>query len=116
MVVGSSWHDGPLTSGNNNLNNNAFIYQNGVITNLNSLIPSSADIHLVSAMAINDAGQILTEGVDSYGDGRVYLLTPDGMPAPAAPVLFGNETPEPSTLAFVVLVGALAGAKWVFRR
>ena len=57
VVVGSSWHDGPLTSGNNNLNNNAFIYQNGVITNLNSLIPSSADIHLVSAMAINDAGR-----------------------------------------------------------
>jgi probable HAF family extracellular repeat protein len=116
VVVGNSWHLGTLTSGSNAPNNNAFIYENGVMTNLNSLIPSSADIHLVDAHAINDSGQILAYGLDSYGDGRVYLLTPDGMPAPLAPVLFGNETPEPSTLAFVVLLGALAGAKWVFSR
>jgi probable HAF family extracellular repeat protein len=95
---------------------NAFIDQNGVMTNLNSLIPSSLGIHLMQALAINDAGQIVTYGVDSYGNSRVFLLTPSGMPAPVAPVLFGNEVPEPNTLAFAALLAAFAGVKWGYRQ
>jgi probable HAF family extracellular repeat protein len=115
VIVGSSWHIGPANL-NNALNNNAFIDQNGVMTNLNSLIPASSGIHLQDARAINSAGQILVYGVDSFLNGQAYLLTPSNMMAPVAPVLFGSEVPEPSTLAFVILLGAVAGAKWGYSR
>lgn len=114
IVVGTSWHIG--SSLNNALNNNAFADQNGVMTNLNSLIPSSLNIHLQDAVAINDAGQILAYGVDSSGAGLAYLLTPSDMPAPVPPVFFGTEVPEPSTFAFGLMLGAVACAKWGYRR
>jgi probable HAF family extracellular repeat protein len=115
-IVGSSDHLGPLTNSSNALNNNAWLYQNGILTNLNSLISPTLGIHLMDARAINDAGQIVSYGVDSYGDPRVYLLTPPDMLAPVDPVLFGNEVPEPSTLAFVMLLGAVGSARWGYRQ
>ena len=99
----------------------AFTYENGVMTNLQSLIPSTADIHVLSAAYINDAGQILAQGVDASGASNVYLLTPSTMPAPVAPpapVLpepSGNEVPEPSTLVFASVLAVLAGAKGIPR-
>jgi len=53
VIVGSS-----LTAGDNNTFH-AFIYQNGVMTDLNSLIAPSSGWLLNEALAINDAGQIV---------------------------------------------------------
>ena len=53
----------------------AFIWRNGVITDLNSLIPSGSGWVLLRANGINDAGQIVglgTIGGQSHG----FLLTP----------------------------------------
>ncbi len=47
----------------------AFLYQGGTLERLDELVP--AGFHFGSANAINDAGQIVTQG-----GGHVYLLTP----------------------------------------
>jgi probable HAF family extracellular repeat protein len=53
-----------------------WIWQHGVMTDLNTLIPSDSPILLVEALGINDRGQITGFGDLSDGEQRVYLLTP----------------------------------------
>jgi probable HAF family extracellular repeat protein len=52
-----------------------FLYADGVMTNLNDLIPPSWT--LSQARGINDAGQIVGYGSDSQGGIHALLLTPD---------------------------------------
>jgi probable HAF family extracellular repeat protein len=54
----------------------AFIWQNGVMTDLNTLIPAGSSLFLLEALGINDRGQIAGFGALSNGDFRAYLLTP----------------------------------------
>ena len=75
----------------------AFLWENGVMTDLNALVDGSADgWELLEAAAINDLGQIVGSGhVDRDLDGswdvtRAYLLTP---------------IPEPATLGLAALAG-----------
>jgi probable HAF family extracellular repeat protein len=61
--------------GNNTV---ALLWQNGVMTNLNTLIPAGSPMFLIEALGINNRGQII--GYGSLPDGQVlgYLLTPCG--------------------------------------
>lgn len=68
----------------------AFLYSNGVMTDLNSLLTVSGEWIIQSAIAINQSGIILATAVNGLGDYRVVLLTP--------------EVPEPAT-ALYCLVG-----------
>jgi probable HAF family extracellular repeat protein len=54
----------------------AWIYKDGVVTNLNSLIPSGSGLHLRFADAINNKGQIVGVAFDAQGRHHAYLLTP----------------------------------------
>ncbi|MGP8180005.1 MAG: hypothetical protein ACLP1E_04340 [Acidimicrobiales bacterium] len=54
----------------------AFIYENGKMVNLNSLVAFSP-LHLTDALTINDAGDIVGEGVLPNGDMRNFLLIPN---------------------------------------
>lgn len=54
----------------------AFIYSDGKLQDLNTLIDPSLGITLNSATAINDAGQIVVSGTDSQGNSATFLLTP----------------------------------------
>jgi probable HAF family extracellular repeat protein len=56
-------------------NGAAFVWQNGVMTDLNTLIPSNADWRLDAARTINDRGQIAGLGYH-HGQPRGFLLTP----------------------------------------
>jgi probable HAF family extracellular repeat protein len=76
----------------------AFLYQNGVMTDLNTLVPISG-ITLTAALAINNQGQILADGVDSKGDLEQFLLTPSGESVPPPPVYPEAPVPEPGGLA-----------------
>jgi probable HAF family extracellular repeat protein len=70
----------------------AFIYKNGVVTNLNSVKPTGTGLHLAYANAINNAGQITGVAMDAQGRYHAYLLTPGGVaPPPVPPKLSIND-------------------------
>jgi probable HAF family extracellular repeat protein len=65
-------------------NFHAYIFADGVARNLNSLIPAGSGLHLVTASAINNAGQIVGLAFDSRGGYHAFLLNPV---APGTPVV-----------------------------
>lgn len=66
----------------------AFLCEDGVMIDLNSLLPAGSGWSLSRANAINELGQIVGGGTNPAGQGRAFLLTP---------------VPEPATLALLVL-------------
>jgi probable HAF family extracellular repeat protein len=72
VVVGASFNSG----GNLNISR-AFLWQNGVMTDLNDLIPPSLGITIVTANGINNGGQIAgTANPSAGGNEFAVLLTP----------------------------------------
>src|SRR5688572_2903285 len=63
----------------------AWIYADGVVTNLNSLIPSGSGLHLAYANAINNNGEIVGLAYDAQGKRHGFLLTPGGSGEPPPP-------------------------------
>ena len=100
--------------------NQAFLYQDGALTNLNTLLsPSASNINLNDAYAINNAGQIIAEGTvkgSIWAQPQLFLLTPQGQPVPASPdplIQSIQFTPEPSTLAiFGLMLAGMAALRW----
>jgi hypothetical protein len=56
----------------------AYIFADGVVTNLNSLIPSGSGLHLAFAYAINNDGQSAGVAADAQYRNHAFLLTPVG--------------------------------------
>jgi probable HAF family extracellular repeat protein len=55
----------------------AFLWKNGVMTDLNALVASAATVQLSSANDINDAGEITGEALDQEtGNSRAFTATP----------------------------------------
>jgi len=54
----------------------AWIWEDGVLTNLNDLIDPNSQWHLEEAGAINNKGQIFGYGTNPQGESCAYLLTP----------------------------------------
>jgi probable HAF family extracellular repeat protein len=75
---------GTMRAAGGSSNWHAYIYVDGVATNLNSLIPAGSGLHLAFGTAINNAGQIVGTAVDARGQQHAYLLTPV---APGTPVV-----------------------------
>lgn len=67
---------GTMRAGGGPSNWHAYVYVDGVATNLNSLIPTGSGLHLAFGTAINNAGQIVGTGFDAQGRYHAYLLTP----------------------------------------
>jgi len=78
----------------------AFIYSDGAMKNLNTLVDPGSGWNLLQATAINDNGQIVGNGYNPSGWYRAFLLTP---------------IPEPGTLSLIAL-GAAAAALLQGRR
>ncbi|MGO9401988.1 MAG: hypothetical protein ACLPVW_00805 [Terriglobales bacterium] len=69
QVVGGSWD----AEGNDR----AYLWQNGVMTDLNTLISPDSPLYLIEATGtINDQGQIAGIGLTSAGDVHAFLATP----------------------------------------
>jgi uncharacterized membrane protein len=66
-----------------------FLYQNGVMTNLNDALPPNSGWLLQSALAINDLGQIVGVGTHD-GQTEGYVLVIDPVPEPAPLLLFAT--------------------------
>ena len=54
----------------------AFLWENGVMTDLNALKPASYTARLEQAKDINEAGEIAGRSIDSNGVRRAFLATP----------------------------------------
>jgi len=71
-------------------NPRAFLWENGVMTDLNTLIPASSALFLLFADIINSRGEIVGFGVNSTGEVHGFLATP--MPSEATSK---SATPAP---------------------
>ena len=49
---------------------------NGVMTDLNTLVPADSPLYLLTAFAVNDSGEIVGFGVTDEGDLHGFLATP----------------------------------------
>ena len=81
VVVGTMKASGGLSG------NHAWVYQDGVVTNLNSLVVPGSGLHIAFAYAINNVGQIAGVAVDAQGFSHAVLLTPEGSNTPPPPVV-----------------------------
>jgi hypothetical protein len=105
-ITGSAGSSGLLASALNNKDQvvgNGFLYSNGSLQSLLSLLPASSGWSNLDATGINDAGQIVGQGTYN-GQEIAFLMTPDA-----------NGVPEPCTLA-IWLVLAAAGTAGLARQ
>lgn len=83
---------GTMRAGGGSSNFHAYIYKDGVVTNLNSVKPTGTGLHLAYAQSINNAGQIAGVAVDAQARYHGFLLTPGGVaPPPVLPTLSIND-------------------------
>jgi probable HAF family extracellular repeat protein len=111
--VGEAINDEGEVVGDTNIagKGTAFLYENGVMFNLNSLIsptdPLYGDVWLNEATGINDRGQIVADGWYTDGQSGAFLLTPcPGCQISATLSLaatLSTSAPEPSTWALMLL-------------
>lgn len=85
----------------------AFVWEDGVITDLNTLLPPDSPWVLREALGVSDDGEIV--GLGTYGTAsRPFLINLRALQAAAVP--------EPSLLALAGLVAALAVGRKALRR
>ena len=99
MIVGYSYLS-------NSQDSHAFVYRNGILYDLNALIPSAPGWTLLNAYSINDSGQIAGTGLFN-GQQEAFLLTPQ---AQLGSLLAGpsqSSVPEPDTILYAGLGIAL---------
>jgi probable HAF family extracellular repeat protein len=93
-----------------------FLYKDGVMTDLNTLIDAASGWVISAGLSINDRGQILATASDgpylgTGANGPYVLLTPDGLPTPPDMVLPQiPPVPEPST--YIIFGVLAAGFAW----
>jgi probable HAF family extracellular repeat protein len=80
LGVGLSINDKSQVTGvslDTSFNPRAYVWQNGVMTDLNTLIPADSPLFLLVACSINSDGEIVGLAVDtSTGEAHGYLATP----------------------------------------
>ena len=76
---------------------NGFFYSNGSVQSIVSLLPSNSGWSNLNATGINDAGQIIGQGLIN-GQEQAFLMTP-----------IAEEVPEPAALLVWWVGGAMAG-------
>src|SRR5579884_138755 len=82
----------------------AFLYDNGSMIDLNSLLPAGSDFaRLALASAINDRGQIVGYGITTGGQAHAFLLTPLSSESGAQPV---SPSGDSRSLAGAAIVGS----------
>jgi hypothetical protein len=66
-------------------NPRAFLWENGVMTDLNTLVPANAPLYLLIGFSINSRGEIAGFGVTNDGELHAFLASPSYLStAPAA--------------------------------
>lgn len=70
-----------------------YLWKNGVMTELNTLVPADSPLHLLLAYSINDRGQISGFGVDGSGNIHAYLASPSYLSSASTNVTSAVVTP-----------------------
>jgi probable HAF family extracellular repeat protein len=70
----------------------AWVYIDGTVTNLNTLVPAGTGLHIAYANAINNAGQIAATAFDARGSYHAVLLTPGQGPPPTPALSISDVT------------------------
>jgi probable HAF family extracellular repeat protein len=86
VVVGS------MRAGGGVSNFHGWVYVDGTVTNLNTLIPPGSGLHIAYANAINNAGQIAATAFDAQGHYHAVLLTPGDGPPPTPSVSIADAS------------------------
>ena len=55
---------------------NGWLWENGSIVDLNTLVPSNTSVHVLGAVSINDRGEIVAAGLPGNGADHVVVLIP----------------------------------------
>lgn len=76
QVVGISGFQQDLTGCNSGNTIRAFLWENGSMVDLNTLIPPDSPLYLTVADIINDLGEIAGTGVDANGNQHAFFLIP----------------------------------------
>ena len=79
-----------------NFDPHPYLWQDGVMTGLNSLIPANSPLSLLLACSINSSGEIVGLAVTSTGEVHGYLATPSNVAAASeisAPAAQGVTSP-----------------------
>jgi probable HAF family extracellular repeat protein len=85
--------------------NSAFLYENGVMTDLNTLIPANSGfMNLEYANAIDNSGRIAGYGTTTDSHIHAFLLTPIPVPPAAAPTLAVSGKKKLSTTRVKIVV------------
>lgn len=66
-----------------------FLWRNGLMTDLNTLVPTDSPLHLIFAIGINNRGEIVGFGATKSGDVHAFVATPSNFPYGSVP--FGVE-------------------------
>jgi probable HAF family extracellular repeat protein len=101
VIVGYSWTA-------NGDNPHAFVYLNGVMIDLNTLIPTHSGWVLLEAYGVNNAGQIVGEGLLN-GQSHAFLLDP------ALGALSIASVPEPGAVSLTA-IGLALMLVWLWGR
>ena len=109
VVVGTMRAGGAVTPWH------AWIYENGVVTNLNALKPSGSGLHLAFATAIDNEGRIAGVAYDAQARYHAFLLTPCASscgPPPVVPAISISDVTQnegnSGTTSFVFTVSLSA--------
>ena len=86
VVVGS------MRAGGGVSNFHGWVYVDGTVTNLNTLIQPGSGLHIAYANAINNAGQIAATAFDAQGHYHAVLLTPGDGPPPTPSVSIADAS------------------------
>jgi probable HAF family extracellular repeat protein len=77
QVVGASCVNDPSCNlGNPNLQTRAYLWEEGKMRDLNSLVVGNSPLYLLLAFGINDAGEIAGFGITGAGQIHAFLATP----------------------------------------
>jgi probable HAF family extracellular repeat protein len=78
-------------------NTRAFLWHNGRMIDLNTLISGNSPLYLIFAHGINSRGEIVGFGVDSVGDVHAFLATPSACDSAEANS-FADQVPDSAVL------------------
>jgi probable HAF family extracellular repeat protein len=101
---------GVVESGATAFEQHAFLYEDGVMTDLNTLVDPDSGWILTSALAINDNGEIIGYGTLN-GEKQAYRLALSG-----GSDLTPEPVPEPTTFALLGVAAAAEGFRRYRRR